>query len=112
MTIELNELKQMVQVVNASDQYRVITKYQQPEYYHVDDGSPKLTGVFLDIETTGLSYQQDKLIELGMVKFEYSLDGRIFRILDKFNCYQDPNIPISTFITELTGIDNNMVKDK
>jgi DNA polymerase-3 subunit epsilon len=66
--------------------------------------------VFLDIEATGLSYKQDKLIELGMVKFEYTQDGRVFRLLDEFNCYQDPNMPIPEYITKLTGINNDTVR--
>ena len=104
-----NDLIQMVDIVNQSDQYRVITKYNKPEFYNLGNDVSKKIGVFLDIEATGLSFAEDKLIELGMVKFEYSLDGRIFNILEEFNCYQDPGQNISTFITELTGINDEMV---
>ena len=38
---------------------------------------PKKIGVFLDVESTDLSYTQDKLIDLGMVKFEHSNCGHI-----------------------------------
>ena len=100
----------MVDALNQSDQYRVITKYNKPEFYNLTADVPKKIGVFLDIEATGLSYSEDKLIELGMVKFEYSADGRIFRILEEFNGYQDPSRNISPFITGLTGISDDMVK--
>jgi DNA polymerase-3 subunit epsilon len=102
----------MVDTLNQSNQYRVITKYIKPEFYNLSADVPKKIGVFLDIESTGLSYTDDKLIELGMVKFEYSADGRIFRILEEFNGYQDPGRNISPFITELTGISDDMVKGK
>jgi len=98
------------ELLNQSDQYRVIKKYNKPEFYNLNADVPKRIGVFLDIESTGLSFTEDKLIELGMVKFEYSDDGRIFRILEEFNGYQDPGKDISAFITGLTGINDDMVK--
>ena len=104
------DLMKMADILNQSPQYRVITKYNKPEFYNLSADIPKKIGVFLDIEATGLSFTEDRLIELGMVKFEYSLDGRIFRILEEFNGYQDPGRTISTFITELTGINDDMVK--
>ena len=74
------------------------------------DEDDKMIAVFLDIEATGLSYTQDKLIELGIVKFEYNRHGSIFRLLDDFNGYQDPGIPIPEYITKLTGINDDMVR--
>lgn len=47
-----------------------------------------------------------------MVKFEYDSAGKIFRILNEFNVYQDPYMPIPEFITSLTGITANMVAGK
>ena len=45
-----------------------------------------------------------------MVKFEYTEDGRIFRLLGEFSGYQDPTIPIPQAITKLTSITDDMVK--
>ena len=45
-----------------------------------------------------------------MVKFEYTEDGRIFRLLDEFSGYQDPGLPIPEAITKLTCITDDMVK--
>ena len=105
-------LKEMADILNQSEHYKVLTKYEKPKFYNPSrDDTKKLIGIFLDIEATGLS-AQDKLIELGMVKFEYSLDGRIYCILDEFNAYQDPKIDIPPFITKLTGITNEMVGGK
>jgi DNA polymerase III subunit epsilon len=108
--MQKKNLLEAIELLNQSDQYRVIQKYNKPEFYNLNADVPKKIGVFLDIESTGLSFTEDKLIELGMVKFEYSADGRIFRILEEFNGYQDPGIDISAFITELTGISDDMVK--
>lgn len=108
--METNNLKQLAAILSQSNQYRVTEKYQKPDSYNTADTSNKLIGVFLDIEATGLSYTTDKMIELGMVKFEYTQDGRIFRLLDEFSGYQDPNMPIPEAITKLTGITDDMVK--
>jgi DNA polymerase-3 subunit epsilon len=97
-------------ILNNSGNYRVTKKYQRPEYYNTGGEDDKLIAVFLDIEATGLSYTQDKLIELGMVKFEYTKDGSIFRLLDDFSGYQDPGKPIPEYITKLTGINDDKVK--
>ena len=110
--METHDLKKLAAILSESDQYRVTEKYQKPEFYNTDDASHKLIGVFLDIEATGLSYNKDKLIELGMVKFEYTEDGRIFRLLDEFNGYQDPNMPIPEVISKLTGITDDTVKGR
>jgi DNA polymerase-3 subunit epsilon len=104
------DLKKMATLLKESNQYRVTEKYQKPEFYNAVTPDLKLIGVFLDIESTGLSYSQDRLIELGMIKFEYTEDGRIFRLLDEFSRYQDPQMPIPQAITELTTITNEMVK--
>ena len=92
--------------------YRLIEKYERPQYYSVDESCNKLIGTFLDVETTGLDYKYDKIIELALVVFEYSRDGRIFNIVNEYSQYQDPGIPITTLTTELTGITNEMVKNQ
>ena len=47
-----------------------------------------------------------------MVKFEYTQDGRIFRLLDEFSDYQDPGKPIPEHITKLTGIADDTVREQ
>jgi len=108
--METNNLKNLATILSQSNEYRVTEKYQKPEFYNIGDDSDKLIGVFLDVETTGLSYATDKIIELGMVKFEYTKDGRIFRLLDEFSGYQYPDLPIPEAITKLTSITDDMVK--
>ena len=104
-------LEDIAEQLRQSGQYRIINKYYKPEGYNTDSSTDKkLIGVFLDTETTGLSCVTDRIIELGMIKFEYTEDGRIFRLLDEFNRYQDPGMPIPEAITKLTGITDDMVK--
>ncbi|MGI6113959.1 MAG: PolC-type DNA polymerase III [Mahellales bacterium] len=83
------------------------------EGYIVDDYVPIVTNynnegknhcfVAFDLETTGLSANNDKIIEIGAVKIENG------EIVDTFHSMVDPGITIPDKITKLTGIDQNMV---
>ena len=64
------------------------------------------TFVVFDIETTGFSNTNDKITEIGAVKIEN------FKVVDKFSELINPQKDISYKIQELTGITNDMVKDK
>ena len=60
--------------------------------------------VAFDLETTGLSLERDQIIEIGAVKIR---DGKIS---GKYNCIIHPEIEVSDFIINLTGIDRDMLK--
>lgn len=60
--------------------------------------------VALDIETTGLDPKKDAIIEIAAVRF----NGR--RIEDKWTTLVNPNRHIPEQITQLTGIDDAMVR--
>ncbi|MCP1775133.1 DNA polymerase III alpha subunit (gram-positive type) [Bradyrhizobium japonicum] len=72
-------------------------------------GQEVRTGILLDTETTGLEHAKDELIELGMVKFDYTPDGRIVGVRDTFSAFNEPSAPISAEVTALTGITDEMV---
>jgi DNA polymerase-3 subunit epsilon len=59
--------------------------------------------VAFDLETTGLSPQEDQIIEIGAVKIR---DGKIS---GKYNCIIHPEIEVSDFIMNLTGISKDML---
>ena len=61
--------------------------------------------VAVDIETTGLNLDEDHIIEIGAVKF----NGR--RVEDEWTTLVNPRRSIPSFITQLTGISNNMVRN-
>lgn len=61
--------------------------------------------VVLDIETTGLSRFKHEITEIAAVKVKNGV------IIDKYQSLVNPQVPIPSFITRLTGISNEMVKD-
>lgn len=64
----------------------------------------KNTLVALDIETTGLDSQSDRIIEIGAVRFSGS------KIEEEFNSLINPGKKIPPFISQLTGITDAMVR--
>ena len=61
--------------------------------------------VVFDIETTGLDPEFDEIIEIGAVKIKDGIK------IDTFNSLIKPEYEIDEFITELTGITNEMVEN-
>ena len=61
--------------------------------------------VAVDLETTGLSAKEDKIIEIGAIKI---IDGREAEVFESF---VNPARLISYKITQVTGINDEMVKD-
>ncbi len=61
--------------------------------------------VVFDIETTGFSPVQDRIIEIGAIKI---VEGKI---IDQFSSLINPEIPIPFRIEQLTGIKDSMVMD-
>lgn len=59
--------------------------------------------IAFDLETTGLNPQENEIIEIGALKV------REGKVVDRFMEFIHPLSPISSAISELTGITNDMV---
>ena len=67
----------------------------------------------IDLETTGLSYSDDEILEIGMrVVAANKGNYQDAKAVEVYESYNDTNIEISSEITQLTGITKEMVKGK
>lgn len=91
--------------------YRVIEPFKPVQVYeNHTEASDIRTAVYLDVETTGLNVDEDKIIELAMVKFQFSTSGKVLKIVDEFDKFNDPGMPLSPFIVKLTGITDEKIR--
>ena len=58
---------------------------------------------FVDIETTGPSYQKDRVLEIAIIK------TKGLQVIDRFHRLVNPKRPIPYFIQKFTGIGPDMV---
>lgn len=69
--------------------------------------------VVADVETTGLDANNDRIIEIGIVRASYSPSAkRMTAILEAHSQHEDPGVPIPEFISRLTGITDADVAGK
>lgn len=101
-------------LMNSAKKHGIKVLYGM-EGYFIDDTKKIITNIdnkevldtytVFDLETTGLSAINDKIIEIGAVKIKNG------NITETFSKLINPEREISDFITDLTGISNDMVKD-
>ena len=92
--------------------YRVIRRLQEREVFApTAPGQRVCKGVILDTETTGFDLENDRVIELGMLVFEFDpSDGCVLRVLHRFDQLEDPGFAIPPSSTEVHHITDEMVK--
>lgn len=64
---------------------------------------PGVELIFFDTETTGLSAQNDRIIEIGALRCRVR-DDYLLDVLDELHTYINPGFMLSAKIVELTGI--------
>ena len=102
--------EEMIAHLEETGDFKVLRRVIPRAYINKPDGSETRCGLYVDVETTGLSTMNDEIIELAMVPFDYGLDGRIFEIHQPFQSFNEPEAPILEEITKITGIDQSMVQ--
>ena len=97
-------LDNIAAVLEGTGDYRVLRRLEPLADRPEAPDEPTFVGLVVDVETTGTDFAADEVIELGILKFEYGLSGRIYRVLDTLNQLHQPLKPIPSEIARLTGI--------
>ena len=104
MSVPTFELERAARELEETGEYRVLRRLRPRTQINPPDGSDTKTGIFFDVETTGLDLARSEIIELAMVPFEFASDGRIFGIGEPLQQFNEPREPIPLEISALTGI--------
>ena len=107
------QAESLAQELAAHPDYRILRRLKPSTVFADPDGRHLVKGVIVNTETTGLSQDTDKIIELCVILFEYDPEsGQAFRVLETYSGLEDPGFPITEEITDITGISNEMVAGK
>ena len=73
---------------------------------------PLLRGLYVDCETTGTDPEYDEVIEIAMLPFTYTVQGRIVHVLhhEARAWRNDPGRPLTPEIVALTGLTDAMLR--
>ena len=105
--------EQMAQLLEQHADYRVLRRLVPRMDFGPNPGGLGASQrvLVLDTETTGLTHQADKIIELAMLLVQVdSATGLPFGPVEVFEGFEDPGMPIPQIAQEVTGINDDMVK--
>lgn len=96
---------QAARLLGTHPDYRVQRRLTPVTHFHAaNPESPTRIGVAIDVETTGLDRETDRIIELAIQRFRFDECGRIIQVGLPRVWREDPGMPIDPKITSLTGL--------
>jgi len=109
-----SQAAEMARTLEQHPDYRVLRRLLPRERFEpAVPGRTLQKGVVLDTETTGLNANTDKVIELGMVFFEFDPEtGTVHSVNHVFDELEDPGRPIPPETIAVHHITDDMVSGK
>mgnify|MGYP003667548833 CR=1 FL=1 len=96
-------------------EWRLLRRLHIPDRFNDRQDGTVRRALVVDVETTGLSTDQDDVIQLAMLPFEYeAASGRILTVRKDlaYEALREPAVPISEEASLITGITGDMVSGK
>ena len=85
---------------------RTLRRLELPAVMHDAQGAPLRRGLYVDCETSGPDSARDEVIEVGLLPFTFTAEGRIATVLheEAQTHLRDPGRPLSDAMVALTGL--------
>jgi len=109
-------IDEAVRAIESSSEFKLLRRLNGPTEWNLKGANlTALTGLYVDVETTGLSTSKDEIVELCLLPFSYDpttgeiLDVDMANAIDELS---DPGIPIPVEATQVHGITDEDVAGK
>jgi DNA polymerase III subunit epsilon len=102
-------LDRLASLLEQSGEYRVLRRLTPRGTRDDTEDAVAGRGVFVGLETTGRDPGMHELIEIALVPFTYSAEGRILNVGEPYHSFQMPFMPLSPEVSKRTGITTRMV---
>lgn len=98
--------ERVVEALESGGAYRVLRRVvvEEGEVAGSDETLSTSVGAALDVETTGLAVETDRIIELSIRRFRFDPMGRITKLDRCYSWLEDPGQPLEPEIRRLTGL--------
>lgn len=103
-----HDLDQLARLLEQSGHYKVLRRLTPGTTKNQAEDVVVGHSVFLGLETTGRDPGMHELIELALVPFTYSAEGRILTVGEPYHSFQMPFMPLSREVSKRTGITPEM----
>ena len=105
------DYESLARQLDETGEFKVLRRFvPRPSYGEAEQGEETRAALFVDVETTGMHWSADRIIEFAGVPFTFGKDsGRIVSVGAPFVSLEDPGRPVPPEIVRLTHITDAMV---
>jgi DNA polymerase-3 subunit epsilon len=107
--MQKTDLEGLARRLEADPDFRVLRRIRARQEFERTCSDRVRLGLVLDVETTGLKPEQHEIIELAILPFSFTLEGRVIATHEPFVGLRQPSQPIPPEITRITGLDDAAV---